>query len=66
MFTSEPVKEHFDIQRQLGESGLVGSYVVIRIGRFPVQTPLGTRPGLGTQLCGEAPSDLWIEIVKMQ
>ena len=66
MFTSEPVKEHFDIQRQLGESGLVGSYVVIRIGRFPLQTPLGTRPGLGTQLCGEAPGDLWIEIVKMQ
>ena len=66
MFTSEPVKEHFDIQRQLGESGLVGSYVVIRIGRFPLQTPLGTRPGLGTQLCGKAPGDLWIEIVKMQ
>ena len=65
MFTSEPVKEHW-YSRQLGESGLVGSYVVIRIGRFPVQTPLGTRPGLGTQLCGEAPGDLWIEIVKMQ
>ena len=28
------------------------------IGRFPAQTPLGPRPGLGTQPRYEAPSDL--------
>ena len=30
------------------DSGLVGWGVVIRDGRFPVRTPLGTQPGLGT------------------
>ena len=60
------MKEHFDIQRQLGESGLVGSDVVIRTGRFPVQTLLGARPDLGKQPCGEAPCDLRLEIVKTQ
>ena len=39
---------------------------MIRIARFLVQIPLGTRPGLGTQICGEAPGDLWVEIVKTQ
>ena len=29
-----------------------------------VQTPLGTRPGLATQLRYEAPSDLQVEIDK--
>ena len=28
-----------------------------RVGRFPVQTPLGARPGLGTQPCYEDPGD---------
>ena len=35
-----------------------------RIGRFPVQTPLGARPGLGTQPHYEAPGDLRIELVE--
>ena len=49
---------------KFGESGLLGKGVVIRIARFPVQTPLGTWPGLKTQPCCEAPGDLQIEIVK--
>ena len=44
-----------------GESGLVGQGVVVRIGRFPVQTPLGARPGLGTQSHHEAPGDPWVK-----
>ena len=36
----------------------------IRIERFQVQTPLGTRPGLGTQPCYEVPGDLWAEYIK--
>ena len=39
-------------------SGIVGKGVVIRIGRFLVQTPLGTWSGLWTQPYWEAPSDL--------
>ena len=31
------------------KSGLVGYEVVIRTGRFPVQTTLGTRSSLGVQ-----------------
>ena len=46
------------------ESGLAGSGVVIRIGRFPVQTLLGAWLGLGTQPRYEAPSDLLVEIVE--
>ena len=46
------------------ESGLVGSGVVVRIGRFLVQTPLGARPGIGTQPRYEAPGDLRVENVK--
>ena len=46
------------------ESGLVGSGVVVRIGRFLVQTPLGARPGIGTQPRYEAPGDLQVENVK--
>ena len=33
-------------------------------GRFLVQNPLGTRPGLGTQPRYEAPSDLQVEHVQ--
>ena len=33
-----------------GESGLVGQGCAVRIGRLPVQIPLGARPGLGTLL----------------
>ena len=47
-----------------GESGLVGQGFVVRIGRFPVQTPLGARPGLGAQPRYEAPGDLRVENVK--
>ena len=50
----------------LGESGLVGQGGVIRIGRFLVQTPLGARPGLGTQPRFEAPGDLRAKIVNTQ
>ena len=39
----------------------MGEGVVIRIGRFLVQTPLGARPDLGTQPHYEAPVDLWVE-----
>ena len=60
------MKEHFGIQRQLGESGLVVQDVVIRIGRLLVQTPLAPRPGLGNQPCGEALGDLRVKIVKKQ
>ena len=42
------------------------SIVTIRIGRFPVQTSLGDRSGLGTQPCYEAPSNLRVIIVKTQ
>ena len=35
----------------VGESGLVGD-VVIRIGRFTIQTPLGAPPGLGNAVIG--------------
>ena len=38
----------------------------IRIGRFLVQNPLGTRPGLGTQPRYEAPGDLRFEHVQTQ
>ena len=38
--------------------------VLVRIGRFPVQTLLGARPGLGTQPRYEAPGDLRVENVK--
>ena len=34
---------------------------VVRIGRLPVQTPLGARPGLGTQPRYEAPRDPRVE-----
>ena len=42
----------------------MGYDVMIRIGRFPVQTPLATQPGLGTQPCYKAACDLLVEIVK--
>ena len=45
---------------RVGEGCVVG-WSVIRIRRFPVQTQLGARPGLGTQPRYEAPSALWVE-----
>ena len=39
--------------------------IVNRIGRFLVQTLIGTRPGLGTQPRYEASGDLWVEYVQM-
>ena len=38
--------------------------MVIRIGRFLVQTPLGAQLGLGTQPGYKAACDLLVEIVK--
>ena len=49
-----------------GESGLVGSVIIIGIGKFPVETPIGARPNLGTQPRYQTLGDLWVEIVKMQ
>ena len=43
---------------EFGESGPVGYCIAIRVGRFPVQTPLGTRPGLEAQSHYEVPGDL--------
>ena len=37
--------------------------ISVRIGRFPVQTPVDAQLGLGTQPCYEAPGDLQVEIV---
>ena len=42
----------------------MGSGVVIKNGRFPVQNPLGTWPGWEIQPHYEALGDLWVEIVK--
>ena len=44
----------------------MGYGIVIRIGRFPVQTTIGTRPGLGTKSHYEAPGDPRVEIEKTQ
>ena len=44
--------------------GLVGWGIVIRIGTFPVQTPLGTQLGLRIQPRYMAPGELWVEIDK--
>ena len=41
----------------------MGEGVAVRI-RFPVQTPQGARPGLGTQQHYEALSDLRLRIVE--
>ena len=42
----------------------MGYDIMISIGRFPVQTPLGTQPGLGTQPCYKAACGLLVEIAK--
>ena len=49
---------------KIGESGLVGLGVIVRIGRFLVQTPLVARLGLGNHPCYKAPSDPWVKNVK--
>ena len=46
------------------KSGVVGEGIVIRIGRFPIQTQLGARLGLGSQPHYEAPGDLRVEYVR--
>ena len=48
------------------KSGQVDWDVIIIIGRFSVLTPLGFRPGLGSQPRLEAPVDFLVEIVKTQ
>ena len=53
--------EHSNMRMKIG---LVG--VTIRIGRSPVQTPLGVLLGLRTQPCHEAPGDLQVEVTKTQ
>ena len=40
--------------------------MVVRIRGFPVQTPLGARPSLGTQPHYEAPGDLQVENVNAE
>ena len=42
----------------------MGKGAGIRIGTFSVQTPLGARPGLGTQPRYEAPGDPRVELVE--
>ena len=42
----------------------MGCDIVIRIGRFLVQTPLGAQLGLGTQPRYEVVCNLLVEIVK--
>ena len=44
-----------------GECDLVSQGVLIGIGRYPVQTPLGARPGLRTQPRYQSPDDLRLE-----
>ena len=39
--------------------------LVIKIKMVPVQTPVGTLLGLGTQPCNKAPDDLQVENVKL-
>ena len=51
------IKGHTEIREEL-PSGL-RRYVTI--GRFLVQSPLGARPGLGTQPRYEAPGDLRVK-----
>ena len=48
----------------LGENGLVGKGVAMRIRKIPVKTPPGAQSGLGTQPCYKAPGDLRFKIVK--
>ena len=58
-------KEEGDqLRKKQGEwpSGFKG--VVIRIRRFPVQTPLCAQLGLGTQLCYKVPGTLWVQYLK--
>lgn len=50
----------------LGESGLMGSGIVIKIRRFLVQTSLSPWLGLKTLPLYKAPSDLRVQIVKTQ
>ena len=49
-------------QRWESESGIVGWDVAIRIGKFPIQTPLDARPGLGTQPHYEAPGGIKVQL----
>lgn len=49
-----------------GESGLVDLGVRFRIGMIPVQTPLGTRSGLGTQPHYKTSGDLRVEQVSIR
>ena len=50
----------------LGESGLVGQCIVIRIRRITVQTSLCTWVGLGTQPFYDGLSDRWTKVDKKQ
>ena len=65
--TYSQVKKEINPQAENGlENGLVGYGVVIRTERFPVQTPLCARQGLGTQPCYEAPGYLRVKNEKTQ
>ena len=47
----------------IGESGLVGQGIVVRIWRFPVQAPVGAGPDLENQPY-KTPNDLGVEYLK--
>ena len=47
-----------------GKSGLVHESIAKKIERSPVQTPLESWPGLGTQSCFEAPDEIWVKTVE--
>ena len=58
----EKTKYHWVI----GEIGLVGSGITIRVGRFLVLTPLGAWLGLGTQPYYIFLGDPQVKMVEMQ
>ena len=55
-----------NVEGMFSESGLVGQGVVIKVKRFPVQTPRDAWLGLGTQAHYEAPGDLQVKNPKAQ
>ena len=50
-----------NVEGMFSESGLVGQSVVIKVKRFPVQTPPEAWLGLWTQAHYEAPGDLQVK-----
>ena len=52
-------------ENRQNESGQVCEDIAIRVGRFLIQTPLGTWADLGSQSHYNAPGILLVEIVKI-